>query len=957
MLKRSPKYESPPGYWSMAIGRIMAVVSVHIVGACATLFGVSVLFFILTEWLPGDFASATATRDTLPETMVNLRFELGLVRDVSERYWGWVSGVLVGDFGVSWYARRDVIELIGSRFWHSLWLAGWATLIAVPTGVALGIFTAAKQGSRLDRFTSAGSLAAISVPDFVVAYAFMALLGVYWKVFPVFVVYDSSLPWGERLMGTGLPVLSLAFVSMTPILRITRASIINVLGESYIEMARLKGMSTARIVLFHALPNAIGPIANAVVLVIGNLLVGLVVIETVFSYPGLGELLITAVTTRDIPLVQACGLLSAVIYLGLNLLADLISTLSNPKLLYAQPLPAVFSRAYWQWKFADLIGFVRRPWVVPVATACVLLWGWIMWGPTLFPHNYGNYVQPLDVAPVKAGERARLTVEELQSPPAGSLVHFDNFLPIGAHGSARAPLQGRIKVPSFRMQTHVSESRGRTTGPTFPGFTVQVFTSGNQLVPVERDRLLSEEDPSWRIIVMPGRVWSEESDRGWSRAALPFTMVRRRGVGSLNGVATFLYNDSSVSEFRFQIAQEQIPGRSLNAWGQTAFSYEPGALPDVKGHREAFEWAEARRLKFRPWNDLRSEHGRALDAFDGKDGRDHITVSGLLVDDVIYVRACRTRAGPYPFCARMRNAVYSVSKSIGAAAALFRLAHKYGPEVMDLRIIDYAPVAARHDGWAKVTFRHALNMTTGIGDLVPIRSESYVDVDSTRLQFRVYGAETAEKKLKHIGAFANYPWGPGEVFRYRTSDTDLLAIAMDRFLKSKEGPDANLWAMMTEEVFRPLGIERIPVRQTEEDDVSARVPVLGSGMLPTIGETLKLARLFQNGGVHDGRQLLHKGLTEKAASTDPDRGILTGWVYEDGTKSSYDQSFWLMPFTGRGGCTLRIPAMAGYGGNYVILMPNNVVGFRFADGRDDAPGTWVSKHIREVADRVRSVCG
>ncbi|MCP5083387.1 MAG: ABC transporter permease subunit [Alphaproteobacteria bacterium] len=936
-----------------ALSRFASAATMQIVGAAGTLFAVSVIFFLLTDWLPGDFATATASRDTLIETIMNTQFELGLFRSASERYWEWLFNILQGNFGISWYTRIDILELIGNRFWHSMWLAAWATAVAVPIGVVLGVMSAAWQGSLFDRLINTSALTFVSIPDFVIAYALMALLGVHFKVFPVFVAYEPSLPLSERLMGTGLPVLSLAIVALTPILRLTRACIINILTAPFVEMAQLKGMGIGRVVVFHALPNAIGPIANAIVLVVGNLIVGLVIIETVFSYPGLGELLINAVKTRDVPLVQACGLITAAIYLVLNLSADLISIVSNPRLLYASPRQRAFSltsiRTKWAW-FLDLL---RRPWGVPSAVAAVIALAWYF-----SPVNVENYAYPLDVPPAKPAPRAELTLTQLQGGSAPEMLHYDYFAPIGNAGPALHKLEGTISVPSFKVSRRMAEEQLATTSTQFPAFSSQVFAHENMLVPVERQRFLMDGNGSWRIILGIGRLWSEPGDKGWSRAAFPFTLVRRWGAASYNGVGTFLFNADTVSELRIQIAQEQIPwGRKHDAWGQSPFSYKPAVLNQIGQHRTAYENHQATRLKIRPWESLQKDYWNSLERFDGEYGRENITVSGLMVEDTVYVRACRTRAGPYPFCPQMRNSVYSVSKSIGAAAALFRLAQKYGPEVIEERVLDYVNIPTSHDGWKDVRFKHALNMTTGIGNRVPARVEEYVEVDNTALAASVWSARTVEDQLKAIGGFADYPWGPGEVFRYRTSDTTLLTIVMDRFLKSKEGPDANLWDMMNAEVYEPLGIENLPSRSTPGADKSTRTPNLGGGVLATIEDVLKIARLFQNQGKHNGQQILHEGLTKKAVATGSDRGIPTGWSYEDGSKSTYDLSFWLMPFEGRGGCKMRIPAMAGIGGNYVVLMPNNVIAFRFADGHDDAPGTWVSKHIREVADQVKGVCG
>lgn len=284
------------------------------------------------------------------------------------------------------------------------------------------------------------------------------------------------------------------------------------------------------------------------------------------------------------------------------------------------------------------------------------------------------------------------------------------------------------------------------------------------------------------------------------------------------------------------------------------------------------------------------------------------------------------------------------------------LAQKYGPGVFDEKITDYVSIPARHDGWKAVTFGNALDMTTGIGNVVPQRVDYYVEADSTPIGGRIWRAPSIRGKLDAMAEFKNYPWGPGEVTRYRSSDTTALAAAMEAYLRTKEGPDADLWHSVTREVFAYLGIDRLPVRRTIEPDGRPGTPMLAAGMFVTFEEALKIARLLQDHGALNGRQLLHRELTQRAVSTDMNRGFPTGWRNREGGEGRYKMSFWLTHHKRRFGCTLRIPTMAGFGGNYVSLMPNRTIGLRFADGHDDNPATWDSYGIRSMSDRVRPFC-
>src|SRR5207249_1188411 len=237
---------------------------------------------------------------------------------------------------------------------------------------------------------------------------------------------------------------------------------------------------------------------------------------------------------------------------------------------------------------------------------------------------------------------------------------------------------------------------------------------------------------------------------------------------------------------------------------------------------------------------------------------EEISANGLIVDGVIYLRGCHTRAGPSPYCRHMRHGVFSVTKSLGAAVALLRLAQTYGDQVFDLKIKDYVTVTATHDGWERVTFGDALNMATGIGDNAPQRepNEPMADENKPKM-FKWVEARTAKDKLDISFSYGKYPWGPGEVLRYNSTQTFVLAAAMDSFLKRQAGPTAHLWDMVATEVFQPLGIFHAPMLHTQEADGGRGIPLLAVGLYPTIDDIAKLTILLHNGGQHQGQQILH----------------------------------------------------------------------------------------------------
>lgn len=304
-----------------------------------TLFVVSIIIFSSLQFLPGDFATSVLGQAATPETVAAFRRELGLNDPAITRYIQWIGGVLQGDFGSSFSGRsqgreREVMELIGPRLWNTLFLASMTAIIAVPLALTLGITAALYRNSFYDRAVNATTLTTISFPEFFVAYILILVLATLWKVFPSLANVRESTELLDRIYMTALPALTLTLVIVAHMMRMTRAAIINLLASPYIEMARLKGVSKSNVIIRHALPNAWAPIVNVIAFNLAYLVVGVVVVEVVFVYPGVGQLMVDAVTTRDIPVVQACALIFAATYILLNLFADIVSIVTNPRLLH-----------------------------------------------------------------------------------------------------------------------------------------------------------------------------------------------------------------------------------------------------------------------------------------------------------------------------------------------------------------------------------------------------------------------------------------------------------------------------------------------------------------------------------------------------------------------------------------------------------------------------------------------
>lgn len=298
----------------------------------ATMFVISVLIFVGVEALPGDVAEAILGQEATPEAVAAFRKELKLDLPPHVRYAAWLNSFIQGDMGNSLANGRPVTEMIGWRIVNTILLAVSAAVISVPLAILLGILAALYRNSLLDRFISGITLAAISFPEFFVAYILIALFAVTWPIFPSIANIDNTMPFGDKIYAIILPCVTLSFVVIAHMMRQTRAAIINVMASPFIEMARLKGLKKTRIIVMHALPNALSPVINVVALNMAYLVVGVVIVEVVFVYPGLGQLLVDTVSKRDIPVVQASGLIFAVTYVGFNLLADILSILSNPRL-------------------------------------------------------------------------------------------------------------------------------------------------------------------------------------------------------------------------------------------------------------------------------------------------------------------------------------------------------------------------------------------------------------------------------------------------------------------------------------------------------------------------------------------------------------------------------------------------------------------------------------------------
>jgi peptide/nickel transport system permease protein len=304
-----------------------------------TLFAVSIIIFSSLQMLPGGYAQNILGQGATPETVANFNHDLGLDRPAYVRYAEWIGNAVRGDFGNSYSGttgniKRSVSAIIAPRLYNTFFLASMAAIIAVPLALILGILAALYRNSWYDRLVNSITLTTIATPEFFIAYLLVFVFAVKLRWFSPLSTVSENTPFWEHVYRAALPAATMTLVIVAHMMRMTRASIINLLASPYIEMAQLKGISKMQVILRHALPNAWAPIATVIAFNLAYLVVGVVVVEVVYVYPGIGQMMVDAVSSRDMPVVQACALIFAATYIMLNLMADVVAIITNPRLLH-----------------------------------------------------------------------------------------------------------------------------------------------------------------------------------------------------------------------------------------------------------------------------------------------------------------------------------------------------------------------------------------------------------------------------------------------------------------------------------------------------------------------------------------------------------------------------------------------------------------------------------------------
>jgi peptide/nickel transport system permease protein len=311
---------------------ILKLVAQRVALGLLLLFAVSVLIFVGTQILPGDVAQSILGQSATPQALANLREQLGLNDPAYIRYFRWLFGMMHGDMGTALSNGQDIATSLRGRLANTMFLAFWAAIVSVPLAITLGLIAVRHKNGFVDKLISALTLASISLPEFFIGYLLIYFVAVQMQWFPSVSTVYEGMSFLDRMKAIALPAATLTLVVLAHMMRMTRAAILNVMQSAYIETAELKGLTPSEIIRRHAFPNAIAPIVNVVMLNLAYLIVGVVVVEVIFVYPGMGQYLVDHVAKRDVPVVQACGLIFAAVYICLNIVADITAIVSNPRL-------------------------------------------------------------------------------------------------------------------------------------------------------------------------------------------------------------------------------------------------------------------------------------------------------------------------------------------------------------------------------------------------------------------------------------------------------------------------------------------------------------------------------------------------------------------------------------------------------------------------------------------------
>ena len=527
--------------------------------------------------------------------------------------------------------------------------------------------------------------------------------------------------------------------------------------------------------------------------------------------------------------------------------------------------------------------------------------------------------------------RTILTYDELMTGFAANSPVEESAIAVPAEAAPPAHIfEGRLELIREDECRNMEVLRGEL-GEEYtylPEFDYEFVQSNGYLIPRQRDLIIADH-PVWNIILEAGRVWSEPSDGGYSRASFPFTLVPKGSNSNFNGTMTFLFNDQEVSQVWYQITQETTSYTQANFWGVVKAVYHPEPVAGEEQIEADYAAELAARLPVKPIDMLAEDYpGVNVSAFGRGVSSAHMTWYGFVVNGVNYLGGCETRFGVYPYCESMRVASFSTAKSAFISLALMRLAQLYGSEVADLLIKDYVPEYVTSAGdWEAVTFNHTIDMATG-----NYTSPGFMTDENSP---RMGGFLSAQPYADRIAAAFIWPnaTAPGTRWIYHTSDTFILTRALHNYLQTQQGPDADIFQFVVDEVYRPLGIGQgfFTTLRTADDNWHGQAEG-GYGLWWIPDDIAKIGILLNvaNGQI-SGQQILHPGLLAAALQHDSaDRGVRID------DQRMYNNAFWANQYTTSNGfaCEFWVAEMQGFSGNVIALMPNGTVYYYFSDNQE-----------------------
>ncbi|MFB6320448.1 serine hydrolase domain-containing protein [Saccharicrinis sp. FJH54] len=543
--------------------------------------------------------------------------------------------------------------------------------------------------------------------------------------------------------------------------------------------------------------------------------------------------------------------------------------------------------------------------------------------------------------PVLSQPRLQLTVDHLLKAQTFPLTDMSFFT---------MPEWAQPAVESFSGSVSFSDSeitypieRAYYPGENiFPGITLDFISHDEELIPVRQIYMVNGQSTKsgWNVIVGTGKVWHENVDGEWSRASFPLSLTDSH-IGQIrNCVATFVYKQDSISRVYIQSSQETADLNDHQVGNMRVVlkaTYRPKTYTDSLAVIEERNRIKADRLPVYPLSVIDTHHDLA-GYFDKKRTTNAPTSLGaVIMDKKVYLQPPKTRHGLYPYPCEMRHAVYSVTKSMAGALALFYFAQRYGEELFDALITDYVPVLRNLPEWQNVTFSQTLNMVTGTEG----------GEDAARLYEILVKPLTAEEAINNIAGLGDKEGSPGEHFSYASTNLFVLSYALQNYVEQKEGSGVRYWDLVHENVLVPLGAEDFIVLHTIESDNSDGLPILAYGAWPTLDNAAKIALLFSEEGYYNGQQLLSREKCREAMGRTAWKGYSTGNDYRG---KYYRHSFWATDVSANG-CDVDVTYMLGYGGNYVWFFPSGVIALRFMDEYD-----LEFKDLVKAVERIRSSC-